>query len=164
LNCEITVQNLHPDCSIASAVWESWFIAWLAQPDLGLPAASGYELILRLTDDDEIQNLNAQYRQIDRPTDVLAFAALENGIRFVTDASMPLYLGDIVISVDTAKHQARDYEHSLVQELVWLASHGFLHLLGWDHQDDDSLMAMLQCQERLMGTIDVSATTVAVKP
>jgi probable rRNA maturation factor len=113
LNCEITVQNLHPDCSIPAAVWEIWFETWLTQSGLGLPIATGYELSLRLTDDDEIQALNSQYRQKDQPTDVLAFAALENGIPFVMDASIPLYLGDIIISVDTAQHQALDYGHSL---------------------------------------------------
>ena len=64
----------------------------------------------------------------------------------------PLELGDIVISLDTAARQARDHGHGLVHELQFLASHGLLHLLGWDHPDDASLAAMLQRQETLLAT------------
>jgi probable rRNA maturation factor len=138
------------------------FETWLAQPDPGLPAASGYELSLRLTDDAEIQLLNSQYRQLDQPTDVLAFAALENDMPQIK--GMPVYLGDIIISVDTAQRQAIAYQHSLTEELGWLASHGFLHLLGWDHLDESSLQEMLQRQEQLLGTINLSSTTGAFRP
>ncbi len=139
-----------------------WLETWLAQPDLDLPTASSYELSLRLTDDAEIQLLNSQYRQKDQPTDVLAFAALENEMPFVK--GLPVYLGDIIISVDTANRQALAYQHSLNQELAWLASHGFLHLLGWDHPDEASLEKMLQRQEQLLGTIKVGSSTSASKP
>ncbi|MFM7646562.1 MAG: rRNA maturation RNase YbeY, partial [Cyanobium sp.] len=61
----------------------------------------------------------------------------------------PLELGDIVISIETAARQAADHGHNLEQELLFLASHGLLHLLGWDHPDDTSLEAMLARQERL---------------
>ncbi len=139
-----------------------WFETWLAQPDLDLPTASSYELSLRLTDDAEVQLLNSQYRQKDQPTDVLAFAALENDMPLVP--GLPVYLGDIIISVDTANHQALAYQHSLNQELAWLASHGFLHLLGWDHLNEASLEKMLQRQEQLLGTIKVGSSTSASKP
>ncbi len=139
-----------------------WFETWLAQSDLDLPAATDYELSLRLTDDAEIQLLNSQYRQKDQPTDVLAFAALENEMPKIK--GLPVYLGDIIISVDTAQRQALAYEHSLTQELAWLASHGFLHLLGWDHPDEASLQNMLQRQEQLLGTIEIGSTTGAIKP
>ena len=64
----------------------------------------------------------------------------------------PLELGDIVISLDTAARQADEHGHSLVRELQFLASHGLLHLLGWDHPDDASLAAMLERQETLLAT------------
>jgi probable rRNA maturation factor len=162
VNCEITVQNLHPDCSIDSAIWAAWFETWLSQPDLDLPTASNYELSLRLTNDAEIQLLNSQYRQKDQPTDVLAFAALENDMPLIP--GLPVYLGDIIISVDTANRQALAYQYSLHQELAWLASHGFLHLLGWDHPDEASLENMLQRQEQLLGTITLGSSTIAIKP
>jgi probable rRNA maturation factor len=62
----------------------------------------------------------------------------------------PLELGDIVISVQTAARQAPEHGHSLERELLFLASHGLLHLLGWDHPDDTSLAAMLSRQEQLL--------------
>ncbi len=132
-----------------------WFETWLAQPDLDLPVADGYELSLRLTNDPEIQQLNSQYRQKDQPTDVLAFAALENDMPVIPIKNWPLYLGDIIISINTAQRQALDHQHSLSTELAWLASHGFLHLLGWDHPDEASLQKMLAYQQRLLGTINL---------
>jgi probable rRNA maturation factor len=162
LNCEITIQNLHPGCLLSEATWVSWFEAWLTQPAFNLSPTKDYELSLRLTDDAEIQLLNNHYRHQDQPTDVLAFAALENDMPHVE--GLPVYLGDIIISVDTAQHQATAYGHSLEAELAWLASHGFLHLLGWDHPDEASLQNMLQRQEQLLGTIKISSATGAIRP
>lgn len=132
--------------------WEQWFQHWVKDLQTALPEYPGYELGLRLTTDADIQSLNAQYRHNDKPTDVLAFAALEGEYSLPEEiqASFPLYLGDIVISVDTAQVQAQERGHSLRQELAWLAAHGLLHLLGWDHPDEASLTSMLQQQTRLL--------------
>lgn len=118
---------------IPASTWENWFIQWLETLQPSLPAATVYELSLRLTDDLEIQALNAQYRHKNQPTDVLAFAALEVNSPQLPSAlqlAMPLYLGDIAISVETAERQAKQQGHSLQTELAWLAAHGLLHLLG----------------------------------
>ncbi|AFY36239.1 rRNA maturation RNase YbeY [Calothrix sp. PCC 7507] len=143
---------------LATETWESWFHRWLEILDSSLPIAPGYEIGLRLTGDAEIQTLNAQFRQQDKPTDVLSFAALEVDLPQNAEMhnSMPLYLGDIVISVDTAKRQAQQQEHNLSTELAWLAAHGLLHLLGWDHPDEKSLMNMLKQQVLLLRTIGIS--------
>ena len=138
---------------ISSQTWKQWFQAWVKHLGFHLPVASNYELTLRLTGDQEIQSLNAQYRQKDQPTDVLAFATLEWDFPTVTHAEdylEPVYLGDIVISVETADKQAEQQGHTLKRELAWLASHGFLHLLGWDHPDQQSLEEMLQKQETIL--------------
>ena len=139
---------------ISPEIWETWFGVWL-ENQADLPVACGYEVSLRLTDDPQMQALNAQYRQLDRPTDVLAFAALEVDCpqREEMQSSEPLYLGDIVISIDTAQRQAQQQGHPLKTELAWLAAHGFLHLLGWDHPDDESLTQMLDRQETLLRAI-----------
>jgi probable rRNA maturation factor len=146
------------DCeTIEPRTWQSWFQIWLSNLSVNLPEAGGYELTLRLTSDSEIQTLNAQYRDRSVPTDVLAFATLELDIPQFSNPVVsvePLYIGDIVISVETAWKQAQEQNHSLKKELVWLASHGFLHLLGWDHQDDSSLLLMLAQQERLVQSIE----------
>lgn len=146
------------DNRIAVETWEDWFNNWLEILHPYLPSAPGYEIGLRLTDDVEIQSLNSQYRHQDKPTDVLAFAALEvdsphNEEMF---ASIPLYLGDIVVSVDTAQRQAQQQEHSLQTELAWLVAHGLLHLLGWDHPDEESLVRMLKQQVILLRQIGIS--------
>lgn len=146
---------------ISPETWENWFGVWLEDRAADLPAASGYEISLRLTADGEMQSLNAQYRQQDRPTDVLAFAALEADCPQPEEmlSSLPLYLGDIVISIDTACRQAEEQGHSLKTELAWLAAHGFLHLLGWDHPDEESLMQMLDRQGTLLQAIGLAVET-----
>jgi len=96
-----------------------------------------YEVGLRLTTDKEIRILNREFRDKDKATDVLAFAQREGP----AGALHPELLGDIVISVDTARKQAK---RGLAAELLHLASHGLCHLLGYDHRDDD--------EERVMNT------------
>ena len=88
------------------------------------------EVALRLTDDATIHALNRDYRKKDRPTDVLAFAQREGK----SGALHPHLLGDLVISVDTARRQAR--RRGLPGELLFLAAHGLCHLLGYDHRND----------------------------
>ncbi len=88
------------------------------------------EVALRLTDDATIHALNRDYRKKDRPTDVLAFALREGE----GGALHPHLLGDLVISVDTARRQAR--RRGLRGEILFLAAHGLCHLLGYDHRTD----------------------------
>jgi probable rRNA maturation factor len=153
-----------------SGAWADLLGPWLSQLQAELPPplqAGAYCLGLSLVSDAEIAELNQDWRQKQGPTDVLAFAAQEtiddDGTAF---APMPLppdfghgdsdlgqealELGDIVISLETAARQAPDHGHSLAQELQFLASHGLLHLLGWDHPDDASLQAMLARQDQLL--------------
>lgn len=212
--------------------WHALFTEWLNALAAELPPAlqsAAYSLGLSLVGDAEIAALNAEWRQKEGPTDVLAFAAQdpdldgtvpmplppqedeekegdnqdiddiddeedeveddeedededdeddendeedevededdedekdendendeddENQQNHDTgDGCEPLELGDIVISLDTAARQASDHSQSLVQELQFLASHGLLHLLGWDHPDAASLEAMLQRQDKLL--------------
>ena len=85
------------------------------------------ELTLSFVDDPEIRELNKAYRKKDKATDVLSFALNETG------SDGRFYLGDIVISIPRAKEQAAELGHSLVRELEILAVHGFLHLIGYDH-------------------------------
>jgi len=98
-------------------------------------ACRDYEVVLRLVDDETIHALNRDYRAKDQPTDVLAFAQREGP----AGALHPELLGDLVISVDTARKQAK---RGLSAELLHLASHGLCHLLGYDHRDDDEERVM----------------------
>jgi probable rRNA maturation factor len=152
MNLELTVQDLYQPSVVDERTWVNWFEDWLQIPALGLPPADSYEVSLRLTTDVEIQALNSQFRHQDKPTDVLSFAALEVDVPQIEDhtGDSAIYLGDIIISVDTAARQAPEHGYSLIKELAWLASHGLLHLLGWDHPDEASLLLMLQQQEVLL--------------
>ncbi|NJN23815.1 MAG: rRNA maturation RNase YbeY, partial [Acaryochloridaceae cyanobacterium RL_2_7] len=81
----------------------------------------------------------------------LAFASLEReALPPEIWNSQPIELGDIIISVETADRQAQEQNHSLKQEIAWLASHGLLHLLGWDHPDPERLEEMLTQQHQLL--------------
>jgi probable rRNA maturation factor len=152
--------------------WHALLSAWLGQLTPELPAplqAPAYSLGLSLVGDGEIAALNADWRHQEGPTDVLAFAAQDEALGEAPpmpmpswadgeegedgeddDEAEPLELGDIVISVETAARQAPEHGHSLERELLFLASHGLLHLLGWDHPDEASLGAMLAQQEQLL--------------
>ena len=140
--------------------WSRLLAQWLEQLAAELPEglrSPAYSLGLTLTDDATIAELNASWRQKPGPTDVLAFAALEEAPPLppapVGGDGMdqePLELGDIVISLETAARQAEEAGLSLEQGLLFLASHGLLHLLGWDHPDEATLAAMLERQERLL--------------
>ena len=134
---------------VNSLAWSDWFQIWLDFLYINTDIPQECELSLRLTSDRQMQQYNQQYRNLDRATDVLAFAALESDI-CLPEMDEPTYLGDIIISLDTAKKQAREQNHSLAMELAWLSSHGLLHLLGWDHPDDDSLEVMLAKQSELI--------------
>jgi probable rRNA maturation factor len=151
----INSENTLP-AGITELQWQQWFEQWLNDLNPGLSALDAYEVSLLLTTDAEIQQLNATYRHQDIPTDVLAFAALEwEGPISQSQAQLPLNLGDIVISVETAIRQAE--KHSLLLELAWLASHGLLHLLGWDHPDISHLNRMLTKQTQLIERIGLDA-------
>ncbi|MEL7511718.1 MAG: rRNA maturation RNase YbeY [Cyanobacteria bacterium J06554_3] len=140
---------------VAIAQYQTWLQTWLTALDPQKSPINAYEVSLRLTDDAEIQQLNSDYRQQAKPTDVLSFAALETTLpgAEALKQEQPLCLGDIIISVETAARQAKNADHSLPTELAWLTAHGLLHLLGWDHPDDDSLAAMLNKQTELLALV-----------
>ncbi len=103
------------------------------------------DLSIALTTDEDIQQLNLQYRKIDRPTDVLSFESDE------TDpVSGTRYLGDIVISYPRALQQARDAGHPVENELMLLVVHGVLHLLGYDHDSAANKASMWKLQSRVL--------------
>lgn len=111
---------------------------------------AGGDVCVLVTDAEEIQRLNAGYRNIDRVTDVLTFPAWEgDAILCPPDG----YLGDIAICFERAEEQAREYGHSLERELAFLAVHGALHLLGYDHLQPDEEKAMLARQDDILNEL-----------
>ncbi|ACL22283.1 protein of unknown function UPF0054 [Desulfitobacterium hafniense DCB-2] len=112
------------------------------------------EVSLTLVDDARIHELNRDYRGVDRPTDVLSFALQEerSDEPDILDYEDHL-LGDIIISVERARAQAIDYGHSFERELVYLAVHGTLHLLGYDHMEEEDKEEMRRQEEAVMSQI-----------
>lgn len=149
--------DLDPDrlSTVETIPWSDWLKVWMQSLKLENNLAQDCEMGLRLTSDRQIQILNSQYRSLNQPTDVLAFAATESEIILPLEITEPLYLGDIIISLDTADRQARSQNHSLIMELAWLSSHGLLHLLGWDHPDEASLKQMLKRQSQLIQLLSI---------
>lgn len=92
------------------------------------------EVSVRFVDNETIHELNATYRNVDRPTDVLSFPLGENGVYDTNYSTGAKLLGDIVISVEKAMEQAEAYNHSLQREIGFLTVHSMLHLLGYDHE------------------------------
>ncbi|CCH67060.1 FIG000233: metal-dependent hydrolase [Richelia intracellularis HH01] len=154
---KLTNLNLYP-AGIYPQTWKNWFKTWLEYLQPHIPPAPSYELGVLLTSDEEIQFLNANYRFQNKPTDVLAFATLEVKYPKSEDMlnSMPLSIGDIIISVETAQRQAQKQEHLLLTELAWLATHGLLHLLGWDHHDEYTLQIMFHQQVALLNKVGIT--------
>lgn len=162
---DLTVDlNVQTDCAetsdrveqalIQPEEWQGWFREWLIALHPTQSPINAYALSLCLTGDGTIRELNASFRQIDRPTDVLAFASLESEtLPQQIWNSQPLELGDIIISTETAERQAVEQSHPLRHELAWLASHGLLHLLGWDHPTSATLDQMLSQQRKLLSLV-----------
>ena len=154
LEVEASVEET--DC-IEISFWREQLSTWLTilHSKALLPYADKIQpasvlgLSLRFTDDITITQLNQIWRQQDTSTDVLSFPIINQG-GIPLPAGEPVELGDIIVSIPTAIKQATDQGHDLRQELRWLVSHGLLHLLGWDHLDEASLVNMLRCQEYLL--------------
>ena len=139
-----------------SQFWEKSLIAWIQffRCDLSLRCpelvrrSSSLSMGLQFTDDSTIKALNSYWRERKEKTDVLSFPIIDDNI--VLPENESLEIGDIVVSVTTAESQAKEQNHSLSHELLWLVSHGLMHLLGWDHPNVHQLKDMLKYQEQLL--------------
>ena len=104
-----------------------------------------------IVDNDYIHKINKEYRNIDRATDVISFALEEN-----ESIDEPIKtLGDIYISIDKVYSQANEYGHSVKRELFFLVTHGFLHLLGYDHMTKEDEEKMFSLQEEILDSYGV---------
>ena len=109
------------------------------------------EISVTFVDKDEIQNINKMYRDKDKVTDVISFALEEDEPEIdMNELDIPRVLGDIIICTDVAHEQAENYGHSFERELGFLALHGFLHLLGYDHMTDEDEKEMFGRQDAIL--------------
>ncbi|MEH7505469.1 rRNA maturation RNase YbeY [Neobacillus drentensis] len=110
------------------------------------------EVSVTFVSNERIQEINREYRDKDKPTDVISFAMEELGEGEVelVGVEMPRVLGDIIISIPKAIEQAEEYGHSFLRELGFLAVHGFLHLLGFDHMTEEEEKEMFTLQKEIL--------------
>jgi probable rRNA maturation factor len=111
------------------------------------------ELAVMLTDDTGIRTLNNNWRGIDKPTNVLSFPALQPTASAPADA--PRMLGDIAIAYETTRKEADDEEKPFDHHLSHLAVHGFLHLIGYDHEKDDDAEAMEGLEREILAQLGI---------
>lgn len=120
------------------------------------------ELSVILTDNNEIKEINKEFRNIDKPTDVLSFPMIEykqpsdfsivedNVDEYFNPETGELVLGDIIISLEKVIEQSEEYGHSTERELAFLTAHSMLHLFGYDHMEEDERMIMENKQEGIL--------------
>lgn len=109
-----------------------------------------YEISISVVSPEEIRQLNKEYRSVDKETDVLSFPLYERGQ--IPDEGM---LGDIVISSQRVKDQAKEFNHSEEREFIYLSIHSLLHLLGYDHIEDDDRLEMRKKEKEIMKKLGV---------
>ena len=108
-----------------------------------------YEISIILVDANEIHQINRDYRNIDRPTDVISFALKDSDDEFFID-EVDLELGDIFINIEAVVNQAKEYGHSECREISFLCTHGLLHLLGYDHMCEEDEKEMFGLQDVIL--------------
>lgn len=117
------------------------------------------EIYITLTNNEEIHKINNEYRQVDRPTDVLSFPMYEREeiprLREEKEDDVEEVLGDIIISIPKIKEQAEEYGHSYERELAYLTTHGMLHLLGYDHMIEEEKVIMREHEEKVLEKLNI---------
>ena len=118
--------------------------------ELGI--TTNYEVDVSLVDDETIHEINRDYRNVDRVTDVISFAFNDdkNPMNQINDPEIPHMLGEIFICVAQAKRQAKEIGNSQLRELRFLFTHGLLHLLGYDHMKKEDEEIMFPLQEKIL--------------
>lgn len=143
-------ENLEIDVQIVDTVRKA---AYKVGELYGLDNA---EVSITFTDNKHIHEINREYRKVDRPTDVISFA-LNEGDEPEIEGGAPInVLGDIIISVEKAVEQASDYGHSVEREVAFLTVHGMLHLLGYDHMEEEDRKEMRQEEDFVMEKLGIS--------
>ena len=140
---EIFLNNKQDKIDLDLEFWEEFALKTLKLVD----EPDNAEVSLSFVDNNEIQQLNKDFRNIDKPTDVLSFP-------FDNSFNLPIrVLGDVVISTEKAKFQSEEYGHSLEREIGFLMIHGILHLLGYDHENEEDEKEMFDLQKKLLGEL-----------
>ncbi|HUF53727.1 MAG TPA: rRNA maturation RNase YbeY [Dehalococcoidia bacterium] len=143
------------DPAFARHVQADWLTA-IARITLEHESVGDCQLSVVITDDAEIQALNRQYADEDKPTDVLSFSQ-EEGEAFAAGTDETRRLGDVVISLETAERQAAEAGHDLDAEVAHLLAHGVLHLLGYDHAEAVEQREMRERERAVLAKAGIAA-------
>ncbi|ADL12161.1 rRNA maturation RNase YbeY [Acetohalobium arabaticum] len=138
---EVQINNLQDKIEINDGVRE--LITEVVREVEKSEGVKAREVSIALVDNEYIKELNAEYRGLDEPTDVLSFPLGEE------------MLGDIIISLERAESQAEEYNHSLDREMGFLTVHGMLHLLGYDHKEEEAKEEMRNREEKVLNKLDL---------
>ena len=111
------------------------------------------EVSVTIVDNEEIRKINNKFRNIDRATDVLSCPLIDFDNESLPDDGSKIYLGDIIISIERAKEQAKEYGHSIDREIGFLTAHSMLHLLGYDHMVPEEEKEMFAKQEEILNNL-----------
>ena len=114
-----------------------------------------YYINFILTTPDEIQKINNEFRKINKPTDVLSFPMFEKDEIYSKPEEIRETLGDIVISIERVEEQAKEYGHSFERELSYMVVHGFYHLMGYDHIEQEEKKIMREKEENVLEKLNV---------
>lgn len=120
----------------------------------GITDTSNFEVSITFVDNESIKNLNKEYRNIEKETDVLSFPQYES-IKEINKLSEIICLGDIVISLEKAIEQAQEYNHSFERELIYLVVHSMYHLMGYDHIEENDKKIMRKKEELTMNKLKI---------
>ena len=126
----------------------------LMQYTLKYEKVENAEFNIIIIDNQRIKEINKEYRGIDKETDVISFALMDNDSCNTDDGI--LRLGDIYISIDKVKSQAKEYNHSEDREISFLAVHGLLHLLGYNHEEDEEKKVMRSLEEKILNECSIA--------
>lgn len=151
---EIILSSL-PEELVIDAAWED-IIRRVILKTGELYDLNNAEVSVTVTDNEHIQAINREYRGKDMPTDVISFALNEGDEPEVVDGPDINMLGDIIISVQRAGEQAEEYGHSLAREIAFLTVHGMMHLLGYDHIEENDRLEMRQEEEYVLGKLGIT--------
>jgi probable rRNA maturation factor len=116
---------------------------------------SACEIAILITTDAKLQSLNLQFRGMDKPTNVLSFNALNVKRQSLMDGQ-PLFLGDIAIATETVMREAHEQNKKVADHLSHMIIHGTLHLLGYDHEDEDEAKKMEALERRILASLNIA--------
>ena len=131
--------------------FEKTFVDLMKKTFTHLKVKENYLVDVTIVNNEDIHKVNREYRGVDRPTDVISFAFMDDKNETVLNKKIPTSLGEIIISYEKAEEQAKEYGHSINREMSFLFVHGLLHLLGYDHMKKEDEVVMFRLQDEIFG-------------